>query len=133
MIADEEVAQDARSIALGTIIYIVSPLDIIPDTIPDIGFVDDVIVVRCALEVIAERSGEKIGLYQSKYPHVFSQLPEELQILKSTLGGIYRWLRGKVEASGHIRYKGMSALEILRSRRDMENLCEESMVLVANY
>lgn len=39
------------------IIYLVSPLDLIPDFIPVLGFADDALIVALALRSVARRSG----------------------------------------------------------------------------
>jgi uncharacterized membrane protein YkvA (DUF1232 family) len=133
IIADEEVEQDARLIALGAIIYVVSPWDMIPDILPGIGYVDDVIVLRIALEVITRHAHGSTTKYRKKYDEIFSHLSEDLIILKCTLGRVYTWLRGKVEVFGQIRYRGKTSEQILNSLHLKENLCEASMVIVANY
>ncbi len=45
-------AIDYRNIAAitGAIIYFVSPIDVIPDFIPDIGYEDDALVIKIAIE-----------------------------------------------------------------------------------
>ena len=38
----------------GAIIYFVSPIDVIPDFIPEVGFLDDALVIKLALEFADE-------------------------------------------------------------------------------
>jgi uncharacterized membrane protein YkvA (DUF1232 family) len=45
-----EVAQSTLVIIIAAIIYVVSPLDVIPDAIPAIGFLDDATVVALAVQ-----------------------------------------------------------------------------------
>jgi uncharacterized membrane protein YkvA (DUF1232 family) len=42
------------AIISGAIIYFVSPLDLIPDVIPFVGFLDDLTVINIALEMTSE-------------------------------------------------------------------------------
>lgn len=49
-------AVERKSIAAttGAIIYFVSPIDVIPDFIPEIGFLDDALVIKLALDFSGE-------------------------------------------------------------------------------
>ena len=49
LVRDARVAKADKLILAGTIIYVISPLDLIPDFIPFIGQVDDIYLVAIAL------------------------------------------------------------------------------------
>lgn len=49
LVRDTRVAKADKLILVGTIIYVISPLDLIPDFIPFIGQVDDIYLVAIAL------------------------------------------------------------------------------------
>lgn len=54
----------SMSVIIGTIVYVVSPLDAIPDVVPVLGWLDDVTIVTYALtklkdEVLRYRTGNK--------------------------------------------------------------------------
>jgi uncharacterized membrane protein YkvA (DUF1232 family) len=51
---------------LGTIVYVVSPLDISPDFIPVIGQVDDVLLVTLLVSEISQIVVESVKLRQGK-------------------------------------------------------------------
>ena len=53
-IRDPEVAWAKKATAVGSLIYLVSPLDAIPDFIPAGGLLDDVAVILFVVQMLAE-------------------------------------------------------------------------------
>ena len=60
LMADPRVPRRNKWIAGGVLLYVVSPIDIIPDFIPGLGQLDDVIVVLLALHGLLNRVDESI-------------------------------------------------------------------------
>lgn len=59
LVKDKEVPWQTKAIALGALIYVITPIDAIPDLIPALGLTDDVGIVLTAVA--------SIGLALSKY------------------------------------------------------------------
>ena len=57
LVKDPKAAWSSKAIAIGALLYVISPIDAIPDILPVIGLVDDVSVV--ALAVASLRSDLK--------------------------------------------------------------------------
>jgi uncharacterized membrane protein YkvA (DUF1232 family) len=53
MVKDPDAPWASKAIAIGSLIYLISPLDAIPDLIPVIGFTDDVGVILAAVAKLA--------------------------------------------------------------------------------
>ena len=53
-IRDPEVAWAKKATAVGSLVYLVSPLDAIPDFIPAGGLLDDVAVILFVVQMLAE-------------------------------------------------------------------------------
>ncbi|KAA6337993.1 hypothetical protein EZS27_013967 [termite gut metagenome] len=49
LILDPKAAQWAKAIAIGALLYVISPLDAIPDIIPVLGLTDDAAIVTLAV------------------------------------------------------------------------------------
>ena len=47
-----DITADSLVIVVGGLIYVVSPVDLIPDTIPVAGYIDDVVVVRWVIKAV---------------------------------------------------------------------------------
>lgn len=57
LIGDRSVPTDVRVVLVGLLAWIVSPIDLIPEFIPGIGPLDDVIVAIVALRYVRRRLG----------------------------------------------------------------------------
>src|SRR5215471_15547427 len=60
LLRDKRVSNLDKAILAGAIIYVISPLDFIPDFIPFIGQVDDIYIVALAILRLINRSGESV-------------------------------------------------------------------------
>jgi uncharacterized membrane protein YkvA (DUF1232 family) len=60
LLSDPRVEWWRKAILVAAIIYLASPIDIVPDFIPIAGQVDDVIVVALALRVVLRGSGPEL-------------------------------------------------------------------------
>jgi uncharacterized membrane protein YkvA (DUF1232 family) len=129
---DSEMGIPARSLAVGTLAYVVYFADLIPDKIPVLGLIDDVIVIRLSLEVIRGLEPERMKYYEGKYPTTFARFAEAIEVLKSALGLIYDALMALVEKLKNRRFKGHTAEEAARSEEVREEMFDEAMEYVAN-
>ena len=57
LIGDGSVPPDVRIVLVGLIVWIVSPIDLIPEFIPGLGPLDDVIVAIVAMRYVRRRVG----------------------------------------------------------------------------
>ena len=57
LIADRSVPIDVRAVLVGLLAWIISPIDLIPEFIPGIGPLDDVIVAVVAFRYVRRRVG----------------------------------------------------------------------------
>jgi uncharacterized membrane protein YkvA (DUF1232 family) len=57
LIADRSVPLDCRLVLLGLLAWIVSPIDLIPEFLPGIGPIDDVVVAIVAFRYVRRRVG----------------------------------------------------------------------------
>lgn len=54
LIKDPDVAWQHKALAIGALIYLISPVDAVPDVIPVVGLADDAVVIIIALSLLAE-------------------------------------------------------------------------------
>lgn len=53
MIKDPNVAWGSKSVAIGALIYLISPIDAVPDIVPIAGLADDVGIITTAIALLA--------------------------------------------------------------------------------
>jgi uncharacterized membrane protein YkvA (DUF1232 family) len=96
---------DVRALVSG-LNYIFKSLDLIPDSIDDLGFIDDAFVVRIACALAVEAVPEsKEGVVQ--------RLAEDARLIKDFLGDVYPRLEAYVRGLRHGAARGRTAEEIV--------------------
>jgi len=63
---DYEIATKTKAIIAGTLAYVVLPIDVIPDFLPIIGWLDDGVVIGITLKTLSEEI-ENFKLFRSSY------------------------------------------------------------------
>ena len=66
LLTDSRVPKAEKALFVAAIVYVISPLDFIPDVFPFIGQVDDVYVVALTLMRLINRTSD--GVFQSHSP-----------------------------------------------------------------
>lgn len=90
LLFDGKVRADKKGAILGAIIYVVSPIDLIPDILPAFGWLDDLIVITLGLNTLLDDAkDEYIKKAAEKYwagdfP-VFEQLHHIIDIMNHTV------------------------------------------------
>lgn len=85
LLADPRVPRRSK-IALGAAAaYVASPIDIIPEVIPVIGWADDLILIMLAIDSLIERSGPEIVEEHWDGPVDFLELIEDVLALTRSL------------------------------------------------
>jgi uncharacterized membrane protein YkvA (DUF1232 family) len=103
LLRDDRVSKMDKAILAGTIIYVVSPIDVIPDFIPFIGQVDDVYLLAISILRLLNRADRSVVL-----DHWHGSV--DIKELVTNIAGVAEYflpkriknvLRGKIErASG---------------------------------
>ncbi|MGE5391525.1 MAG: YkvA family protein [Deltaproteobacteria bacterium] len=62
LVQDEKVSKTDKALLLGTIIYVASPLDFLPDFIPFLGKVDDILLIALVLKRLMDGVGRDLML-----------------------------------------------------------------------
>lgn len=60
LMMDDRVPRRSKLVMGGTLLYLVSPLDVIPDFVPGLGQLDDVVVAILALHSLLNRVDEEV-------------------------------------------------------------------------
>lgn len=60
VVKDPRVGRWQKIAAGAAVAYVVSPLDVIPDVVPGLGQLDDLVVIRQALKLLADAAGTSV-------------------------------------------------------------------------
>ncbi len=129
---DESLPMWCRCLATGVMLYLEMRGDLIPDKLPFIGLIDDMLVMIVGLVIIVPQMPEaRVTYYRQKYEAV-GKVGEYEQIMKPTLGILWERLTRFVDTLQKRTYKNKTTEEVAQSAELREALFDETMVFVAN-
>ncbi|MFN2384041.1 MAG: YkvA family protein [Gemmatimonadota bacterium] len=91
LIGDSRVPRRSKLILGGTLLYLVSPIDIVPDFVPGLGQLDDVVIALLALHSILNRVDEAVVLEH------WNGDASVIQLVRQGIGAVARLLPGTWE------------------------------------
>jgi len=132
---DEELPLSARTLAIGVLTYVLSPIDLIPEKLKVlrvVALLDDVVVMIIGLGIIVPLMPEsRREHYKGKYEAV-AQISDYEETLKATLGILWNRLVQFVEKLRQRSHKKRTTEEVAGSPELREDLFDETMIYVAN-
>jgi uncharacterized membrane protein YkvA (DUF1232 family) len=108
LLASAEVPTEAREAIAGGLNYLFKSLDLIPDGIDDIGYLDDAFVLRVAAELA---SREDLSSLDS--PRAVTKLTNDCDVIRDFLEKDYERLESYVEGLRRGAARGRSVADIL--------------------
>ncbi|HEY6880630.1 MAG TPA: YkvA family protein [Polyangiales bacterium] len=125
LLASEELSEVARKAAAGGLNYLFKSLDLIPEGIDDIGYLDDAFVLRVAAAqaVAASSDAGKAAV----------QLAAENDLVRSFLGETYPRLDNYVTSLRTGAARGRTVQDILGSAQVLEEFLEDVKGFAASY
>jgi uncharacterized membrane protein YkvA (DUF1232 family) len=97
---DSRVPLSIKAGLLGVLVYVASPIDVIPDFIPGIGMVDDLVLLLAALEMFTRWApAEVVEEIENRYREGHGPLRTDLEKAQEHFGRLWSWAVNKVEKS----------------------------------
>lgn len=92
LVTDPRVPRKSKLVLGATLVYVVSPIDVVPDFVPGLGQLDDVIVVLLALHSILNRVDEEVVV------ELWPGREDVIRIVRAGLAAAAQVLPGKWES-----------------------------------
>lgn len=125
LLADAELDEAARKAAAGGLNYVFKSLDLIPDGIDDIGYLDDAFVLRVAAAQAVREGGRDL-------PPV-KQLAGESDQVRTFLGETFERLDRYVTGLRSGAARGRTVEDILADEKVLEEFLEDVKGFAAGY
>ncbi len=130
LLEDKGVPEGAREAIAGGLNYLFKSLDLIPDGIDDIGYLDDAFVLRVAADLAGredtgEVDPEKLGL--------LGDLANEADVVREFLGDDYARLEGYVRGLRRGAARGRSVADILAEAEVCSDLLADVRGFAKSY
>jgi uncharacterized membrane protein YkvA (DUF1232 family) len=113
LLEDEGLSEPAREAIAGGLNYLFKSLDLIPDGIDDIGYVDDAFVFRVAADLA---SREDSGDVSAEKLRPISELANDCDVIREFLGDHYARLESYVKGLRRGAARGRSVGDILSDK-----------------
>jgi uncharacterized membrane protein YkvA (DUF1232 family) len=113
MLDDTNFSDRTQLRAAGSLLYLLAPGDLIPDTFGLLGHADDSLVLRITMARILRQEPDRAAHYRARYPEVFDTLDADLATAAGYLGEAYPWLEQHLDRLETIEFKGKKPQMIL--------------------
>jgi hypothetical protein len=130
---DPNLERPAREIAAGAILFVLNPDPAPAGEEKFIGYADDVIIVRLALEAIAARGGEGAGDFRARFEEYYEKLNGELDLCRRAMGETFDWLAGKIAGLPKQVYKSKKLAQYIDDDEAVETLYEDGLAFATEY
>jgi hypothetical protein len=127
-VTDPDLSKESREMAAGTIIHTIMPQE------GDLTrFVDDVFLVRAALDHIVRDGGESATAFRDRFPEIYENLGTDLKLFESCLGELWPWLTSKLPSFSKLPYKGKKPPQYCEDEEGSTQLYDEGLEFQTNY
>jgi uncharacterized membrane protein YkvA (DUF1232 family) len=131
---NEDLDRSIREMAVGALIYAISPNDFIADRYDSfVSYCDDVIIVRMVMQRSLPDDDEDAAYFKSRFPEFFDTLTDDLAMCESHMGELYSWLSDKVAGLHKLEYKGKAVAAFLDEDEAGELLYEDGLGFRSEY
>ena len=120
-----EASQSAQRGAVSAVNYLFKSLDLIPDGLEDLGFIDDAFVLRVAAALISEADRDADG--------VLVTLAADATLISEFLGADYARLERYVQKLGDSSARGRNVTQILEDAAVRSDFVREVRQWAAGY
>ena len=125
VVADSNVDSAVRAPLAGALNYLFKSLDLIPDGLEDLGFIDDSFVLRVAAAQVLEAERDGAG--------VLAKLAGEAELIHEFLGQDYERLERYVQKLADGSARGRSVAQILEDAAVRDDFVREVKQWAASY
>ena len=130
LLAEEALAPTARESVAGGLNYLFKSLDLIPDGIDDIGFLDDAFVLRVAADLA---SREDISNVPDELQKILSDLAADCEMIRAFLEDDYGRLETYVQGLRKGASRGRAVSDIVADPEVMQELISDVRGFAGSY
>ena len=122
LVGESTISKDGREAIAGGLNYLFKSLDLIPDGIDDIGYLDDAFVLRVAGDLASKEDTGDLG---GDKLQTLSRLSEECDLIRDFLGDDFARLESYVVGLRHGAARGRSVGDILDDEKTQKDFVSD--------
>ena len=125
IVEDADVPDAARATLAGAVVHFLSGKNTIPGVRGVLGYVDDVLVLRLALQEVVAAAPDAAAAYGESYPSLVGTLADDLALCEEHMGAGLTVIKKAMPKLGELKHLGRSAQECIRDEEAGTMLYEE--------
>ena len=126
---DPELDESLRDRVHGAVFYALVPGDVIPDSVGVVGYLDDALALRIALDEVHREAPDRFESWRDRIPELVESAGEDLATFRESLDEeTYEAFRQRVFAIEKVEFKGRRASEVAKGTVDPGWLAAEVSV-----
>lgn len=130
LLEEETLAPEAKEAVAGGLNYLFKSLDLIPDGIDDIGYLDDAFVLRVAADLASHHDTGDVDGEKLK---VIARLGNEVEVVREFLGDHYERLEAYVKGLRKVAARGRAVADILAEPEVLAELLSDVRGFARSY
>lgn len=130
LLEEAAMPQEAREAIAGGITYLFKSLDLIPDGIDDIGYLDDAFVLRVAADLAVQADTSSV---EADKLIELNRLACEVDAVRAFLGENYGRLESYVKGLKNVAARGRSVADVVGSDEVVRELLSDVRGFVTSY
>lgn len=114
VVCDDQDLDDAvRTQAIAAVLYTLAPGDVVPDSSGVIGYLDDALALRVALDAVRRSSPDRFAAIRTRVPEFAESLEGDLEAFRVALDDVYEPFCARVLSGERNEFKGKRAADLL--------------------
>lgn len=113
IVDDQDLDEPLRTRMVATVLYLLSPADVVPDTQGTLGYIDDALAIRVALDAVRTESPARWEAHRERLGDMASTLEADLDAFRALLGEVYQPFCDRVMGETKNEFKGKRARDLL--------------------
>ncbi len=115
VVADDLELDDAlRERVITAVLYTLAPGDVVPDSMGAVGFIDDALALRVALDTVRAEAPARFETYRGRIPEMVASVEgDDLALFREALGDVYEPFKARVFSVDRNVVKGKRARDLM--------------------
>ncbi len=113
---DPDLDDPLRDEVVTALLYILAPGDVVPDSMGALGYLDDALALRVALDEVREKAPARFEAYRDRIPELIESVEGEgsdLEVFREALGDVWDPFKVRVFSPERNEVKGKRARDLI--------------------
>lgn len=110
---DQDLPDALRAQTIAAVLYTLAPGDVVPDSSGVLGYLDDALALRVAVDAVRVGAPERYESLRDRVPELAESAEVDLEVFRDALGDVYEPFCARVLSGDRNEFKGKRAGDLL--------------------